>query len=573
MKPKSFKIQKTKSWPLVLGVDISASSLKYVLIRHTAARLRVEGFGRHFLGDDQEEAWSKLQNIIGLLLKKGSALNKAKIVVGSGEARVILTHESLPNLAKKELEQTISFSLQQELVNAGEEGEVVFSYQPLGPDPRQSNNTVFLCQAISEGQAIHRITPFINNEIIPDKLTTTISSLANLIHFLPASKSKKEIGILDIGRSRSMLTIIKDGKAQFYRDIVIGGEDFTKAITGTIFHEGRAIQFGTKEAEEFKFQYGYPLGYSEDMTFHGAPLTEIGTMIRPVVERLCNEIQRSIEFYRDKFEGAVVDEIFLVGGGSQIKHLAEVIADTISLPVSPFSYPDELKISGRQNEKDNFKSRFLEQAVAVSLALESDDSRNLLPKQFMKELKRSRLQNIIRYAAAAVVALIALASFQLNSTLKEKKAEVSTVEKRGSLFSQNAGLLFTALEGQERELKTELVALKSRGSQDLTPIYILRMLSNITPSIFSLVSFSYGEAKAETKKPEGTESAEPPGKQVIISGIVQKPPTDVEVVLAQYIIDLEESGFFSSVNLDKKMHLEEENAFRFSLIAQVRKGG
>jgi hypothetical protein len=46
------------------------------------------------------------------------------------------------------------------------------------------------------------------------------------------------------------------GQIDFVREIVIGGDDFTKAITGTIFHEGRAIQFTNKEAIEFKIKHG-----------------------------------------------------------------------------------------------------------------------------------------------------------------------------------------------------------------------------------------------------------------------------------------------------------------------------
>jgi len=565
MRSQSFKIEKSKSWALVLGVDISVASMKYVLLRRGASGLKIEGFGKHLLGSDVEDAWEKLQSIISLLTKKGGTAAKSKIVVGIGDNKVILKKESLPNLQKKEMEQTLSFSLQQELSSVGDDGEPVFDYVSIGADPNQSGHTMYVCTAITEDSALQKIAPFISNEIIPDKISPTVTSIANLVHFLPKQSRKKTIGIVDIGHSRSVLVIVKNENTEFFREMMIGGHDLTKSIIGTIFHEGKAIQFGNDEAEEFKLRYGYPLGYSEGMVFHGAPLEEIATMVRPVVERLCGELQRSIEFYKDKSDD-IVDEIFLIGGGASTKHLAAAISETISMPVEPLPFPDFIKFSGGQDNKRKFATKFLEQAPALALAMEKDNQTNLLPVQYKKELKKNARQGIFKLAAAVIVIMLALGWNQLDNVLKVKRAKLAKIEKQVSLTSSNIGFVYEALKTKESLINGKLNQVNLIGTQSNISIVILQVVSNILPDMFDLDEFQYNPSP-ETDLPQTPrldEEGKPVKEPILVNliGSARKPANDVEVYLARFIIDLEATGIFSEVKLENKIYETSEPRYK-----------
>ncbi|MBN2414444.1 pilus assembly protein PilM [bacterium] len=573
MNSKSFKIEKSKPWPLVIGVDISATSMKYVLVKRTTGAVRVEGFGKYLLGQDSEEAWDKLQNLIKMLFKKGSAIAKAKIVVGISDTKVVLKTESLPQLPRKEMEQTLKFSLQQELNIVGDEGEPVVDYMPVGPDPSQTGNTLYLCTAIAEDSAIQKIGAFIGNDIIPDKVIPTVSSIANLANFLPKESRRKSVGIVDIGRTRSVLVIVKDEKTEFFREMMIGGHDLTKSIIGTIFHEGKAIQFGNEEAEEFKMRFGYPLGYSHGMVFHGAPLEEIATMIRPIVERLCGELQRSVEFYKDK-SGGQVDEIYLIGGGAHTKHLAEAISDSVAIPVEPLPLTNSLKISGGADNRMKFAEKYLEQAPALSLALEKDNRTNLLPAQYKGELKKAARQNLIKFASLLVVALIAAGWYQLNQILTEKRDRVAQLERQISISSQNTGFLYEALQKQERIIAARIAQVNGVGRQDNMPIYILQTLSNILPDKFELTSFVYNPEPEQggRRLPEDVKEKEDAEEPVLVDmlGSAREITNDVEVYLARFILDLNTCGLFSEVTLDKKIYEKEKATFEFKIVAKVK---
>lgn len=573
MNSKSFKIEKSKPWPLVIGVDISATSMKYVLIRRKTGSVRVEGFGKYLLGQDSEEAWDKLQNLIRMLFKKGSLIGKAKIVVGVSDTKVVLKTESLPQLPRNEMEQTLKFSLQQELNIVGDEGEPVVDYVPVGPDPAQTGNTLYLCTAIAEDSAIQKIGPFIGNDIIPDKVIPTVSSIANLAYFLPRQSRNKSVGIIDIGRTRSVLVIVNNEKTEFFREMMIGGHDLTKSIIGTIFHEGKAIQFGNEEAEEFKMRYGYPLGYSHGMVFHGAPLEEIATMIRPVVERLCGELQRSVEFYKDK-SGGQVDELYIIGGGANTKHLAEAISDSVAIPVEPLPLTSALKIGGGPENRMKFEDKYLEQAPALSLALEKDNRTNLLPLQYKKELKKAARQNLIKFSSLLIITLVALGWYQLNRTLSEKRDRVAQIERQISISSRNTGLQYEALKKKEKMISARIAQVNSVGNQDNLAIYTLQTVSNLLPDIFELNSFVYNPEPEQTNRRlsnDGDESEqEVVPVQVDMVGAAVTFTNDVEVYLARFILDLNTCGLFSEVTLDKKIIEPEKGSFEFKIVATVR---
>jgi hypothetical protein len=382
------------------------------------------------------------------------------------------------------------------------------------------------------------------------------------------------VGILDIGVHKSMLVLLRNNKMDFFREISVGGNDFTKAIIGTIFHEGRAIQFTEEEATEFKFRYGYPLGFSEGMTFHGAPLSEVGAMMRPVVERLSGEIHRSIGFYKDKSASGEVEALYLIGGGSRLKHLSEVLEEKIGIPVSLFPVPEGLRVSGGKKHQENFAKRFSEHAISLSLAMETSLEGNLLPEPYQKIHRMAFVQKGIQYAALGVLVIIALLTLHLQKKVREKKDYVNATQERVSRI-QNYAPLFTALQTQKIALYKEIGSLNLHLQQDDFLIQMLRLVSHSVPKTLSLTTVEYG--KERTLERKGRKYVEQEGSNWIlrIRGMSENPPNDVGIYLAQLIVALEKSKYFSDVKLVEDMFSDEEDqqkVYEFELIGYVNNG-
>ncbi len=377
----AFNLSFAPAWNRVLGVDIGNDACQYVLIERKAGKIIVNSFGRYSYSGTHDPI-EGLYEIVPKLYKKNSHLKGAKLILGISEAMTVIKTESLPALSDNELKQTVKYSFEKELAGTEEGNPIVVGYYNLGQDPDKPDQSLYMLIGMYEDEINMMIQPFLAQGILPVKVVVNSMALSNLITLMPAEQKNIPLGILNIGISKSMLTIFKNGKVDFHREIVMGDNDFTKAIIGTIFHEGKAIQFSMEEAKEFKHKYGYPLGFIDSMSFKGAPFSELGAMMRPVVERMTGEIQRSIGFYSDKTRGESVSHLYLIGHGASLKHLDQVLNSRVGVPVSRFGVPKSIVISGDKKQKSIFKRRFHDQSVSFAIACETGLRGTLLPESY-----------------------------------------------------------------------------------------------------------------------------------------------------------------------------------------------
>ncbi len=571
----NFTLQKQKQWQRVLGIDYSSKSLKYVLVKRSVRGIKVDGFGKYsFTGEDTED---EVEKALNHLLKDNKYLRKSKIVIGLEDNDVVLKTESFPNLSRKEILQSIHFALQREISQEGIETEIICDYRPVEGDNKDSD---YITMGVPEDVVVNKVGVVVAQGATPSKVIPTIVTLLNVLQFIPGIKEMGEIGLMDIGATRSILIFVRDGRIEFYREILVGGDDFTKGITGTIFHEGKAIQLISEEAVEFKLKYGYPLEYSEGMSFHGAPISEIGTMMRPVVERLIGEIKRSIGFFKDKSESGDINRLYLLGGGAQLKNLPDILSEKLELSVFPLPFPKDVQITGNQEQKKIFRSKYLEQAVSFSLALEDSPEGNLLPDIYKKVHKTSTVKRYVLLFLGLFICILLMIWWMGEKEIDILEAQVVQYKNRISDIHEarsNAQLL-RVLENSKDELQSQLAELNASYTQDETLIQVLRMISHITPENCMVYSYEYKstqnlqeEEDSRRKRKKNDESQNKKGTVATIHLVYPDPPTDVEIVAFKFVVDLEESGFFSDVNMIQQEYAKDQSTFMFTVEAVLSK--
>ena len=570
MGQKSFKIQTHKAWPLVLGLDVGPRSLKYLLLRRKGKRFKVEGFGRYSIQNGETDTQKAVQQAVNQLFRGGTRFKKARTVLGVDGPQVVVKKESFPPLSKKELLQTISFEIQRELGKEGEASSFVFDYCALGQDPEKGGNVEYLTMGVPDEVVAEKIDWFVAEGNLPTKVTPYVAAIGNLVQFLPEESQHGSVGILDIGAQRSKLVFFKDGKLDFFREIIVGGDDFTKAITGTVFHEGRAIQFSMDEAMDFKTTYGYPLGFSEGMSFQGVSLSEVGAMMRPVVERLTSEIQRSIGFYVDQSEGSELEALYLVGGGARLKHLSEVLTEELGVPVSLLPFPSALGNGGNGANQTAFQERFLEQAVSLSLAMDTTPEGNLLPESYKQVHRTTFLRRSLLWGALGVFGLILFLTWTSLKRVRLARDRVDKMERRVARYLDVEDAL-SKIVVQKNALEEKMVTLSRLAQQDEGLIQVLRLFSHAVPPNISLVSLTYGEEKSASKKNQKGQQEGGKKWAVRLRGISRRPPSDVGIYVAQLIVEMKRSGYFSDVELVKEIVDPETGEYGFELVGFLKR--
>ncbi len=159
--------------------------------------------------------------------------------------------------------------------------------------------------------------------------------------------SENNVGIVDIGATKTSINVCCSGASLFTREVYLGGNDFTNAIS-----RHRGLNFF--EAEGFK------MDTSTDET-------ELASSINLTLEELCNEIQMSFDYFENQFD-AHVGEVLLTGGGSQMKGLSSGLSERFGRSTEIWNPLSEIEIKGSNLDEATLASVGPRMAVAVGLA-------------------------------------------------------------------------------------------------------------------------------------------------------------------------------------------------------------
>lgn len=553
----------------VLAVDIGYQNIKYLWLKKSRKQWIVENFGKISYQEDTEVPAEGLSKSISRLPFDPKKLKSSTVVIGLTPERYKVCKRSYPKLPAKELNQMVLFDLQREVMGEGESGEILYYLKSAGADLNQVDQIGYVLVGAAEEDITEKTTAFISHNIIPNMINIQFATFASLCHGLPSHTGP--VGFLDIGAQKSMLAIVQDGHIEYHREVMVGGNDFTKAITGTIFHEGRAIQLMTAEANEFKFKYGYPIGFSEGMTFQGAPLTEVGAMMRPVVERLAGEIHRSIGFFEEKGRVEKIQAVYLLGGGSLLKNLPEVLTEKVNIDIKRLPFPSNIRLGSHDKRSHIFQRKFAELAVAYSLVLSIDAKANLLPSIFKKIHMTAVIHRIVQYFILILIGGITLFSF--NMITKKNALATELIRLRVDVDEATTKeQLYTSLKNKKEGKASELQGIDNQIKTDPRPFKILKMLSNITPDEFILTKVEYlSKAEDSSDKKKKSEKKENENTwQLVLSGETKNPAEDIRIAVAQFVLELERSGYFTSIELTKDILADDRSSFMFDLVAEVK---
>lgn len=253
--------------------------------------------------------------------------------------------------------------------------------------------------------------------------------------------SHEILAIVDIGSIKTKVIIIEDGKVSFSRGIAIGGDTITEAMTGVLMSDkGERIVLTKEEAEKLKFEEGIP----SDI--------RILSMMRPVLERLSNQIKSSLEYYEHKFKTEPVKKVILAGGTSNLKGLKDFLSKEIGVIVV---------------------ENLPEIACATGLALTGEATLNIIPEKFTSE-KKTRLKNLFLKMALILAGFIFLL-FYASLSLRENNLKNEIKIYKSHLEN------IKDIEAFKDKMLVFGHAIGFVSSEDIDAGRIMKELSNLIP--------------------------------------------------------------------------------------------
>lgn len=286
---------------------------------------------------------------------------KKVVTLVTGRSVVIRTIE-MTIMTERELKNSVKFEAERYLPYSVAEAQIdgVIIRKPLPGDDKKME--VLLLAALRD-----RIT---DAEEVTKRAGLQVSSieleplaLLRLLQFtLSPEELKQTIALINIGASTSNINIFKDGMLRHSRVVTVAGNSFTRAI-------GQGMSLSFDDAEKLKKEKATVRIEKEGSPV--APTTmRIFNVIAPILTELVTEIQRTFDFYRSRYRGETVDVIYLTGGTSKLKNIAQYLSDEIGVRTGLFDPIKKIQVENTAGiSKNDLPELVPHLSVAFGLAL------------------------------------------------------------------------------------------------------------------------------------------------------------------------------------------------------------
>ena len=340
----------------LVGLDIGSSSLKLVALKGTPKGYILNRFYQLPLPQgvivdgalvDQEKLSAKIKE----LFKFSSCPTKNIVTSLSGHA-VISKKVSLTNMDEGELRELITEEATKYLP-FDNMAEVYFDFQVLGANEYNSNLLEVLLVAAKK-EIVDSYTGAITGAGLTPVIVDVDSFALETMYEENYDFEETDVVILvNIGASITNLNVLKNGASIFTRDFTLGGNAVTEAIR---------LRLGAtfEEAEEIKLA-----GPEGNAKLRDAGVEDLLSFAEPV----CQEIERSVDYFRSTFGGEDVKQVLLSGGGALITGITDELTRRLGIDTEIINPFRNIAYEKKAIQEDDIGAVGPIAAVAVGLAL------------------------------------------------------------------------------------------------------------------------------------------------------------------------------------------------------------
>ncbi len=318
---KKSKVKKVKSFTKpVVSFDFESESIKVVEGRYVNGQLKVTNYFKVPTQGALEDG--RIVNEKLLVKNLATALKehqvKAKYVVCTLNSTQIINRELfVPVVEEDELDTVVRFEIQQFLpINLSDYlvQYVILDQVEVNGEPRLKLNVVTFPEKMAA--TYYKVLKEVG--LKPYALDVTYNALGKLANYAELLNDVTDlegaVAFVDMGAQSIDLNIFTNGNVQFTRLIKSGGMTINERLN-------QLPDMSIKSAASL-----------ENAHLNGDEV--ISRILRLSVDEMMDELERVLQFYRNKSVGNQIDHIFILGGCSNIKGLEAYMSERLSIPTS-----------------------------------------------------------------------------------------------------------------------------------------------------------------------------------------------------------------------------------------------
>ncbi len=331
------------------GLDVGTTALRVVQLKGVGPVKTLYKYGQLATGgtitlSDAPADRQKITQLLGELIKQSGIVTK-NVAVNIPSNRVFTTLIDLDRLPPSELGKTINYQAESFIPTPIAKSKIDWAL--VGDSPQDPKKIEVLLSSV----------PTEVVEVRMDMLEATglnviaiePDSIALARSLIPDDATGSQM-VLDIGATITDLLIAMGGVPRLSRAIPTGTQTLIRTASQHLSIDG-------SQAEQFVFKFGLGQDKLEGRVYKA---------IIDVVDGLMNEVEKSIEFFQERYPSSRLERILVTGGASTLPELPVYIANKTGITVEIGNAWRNVSIPpDRQNELAAVSNHF---AVAAGLA-------------------------------------------------------------------------------------------------------------------------------------------------------------------------------------------------------------
>jgi type IV pilus assembly protein PilM len=524
----------------ILGIDLRVASVKLVEIDRKDQGFTLKNWGMTEVPFQLIDKHPQLEDAKADALKKLLQTSKIKsreavIIAGGNETFVKLY--TLADMPRSEAAQAIRWKLAEEIPYPIEEAVFDFYPTPRGEAFTEkvdyvaacTNRKTYLEAAYILGKAGIKL---VGITVLPE-------GLQELYKAELTGPDDKITSILYMGKRTTNISIYRHGVFEFNRELPIGGENITRAMSGILVSPEGRIEVSPEEAERIKVEYGVPINLDTFPKLGEIPISQLQAMVRPALEKMQSEVARTFEYYKGQTGEGTINKIILTGGSSLTPNLREFIAAGLGIPViSPEPLP---KLNPRLT-------------AALGAALSSTARINLLPEDVKyrwkiiakKFFKPQFLVSAFCAFLAVIYLFFWLQGFALQTEVRRIQQKLDELKPRLSRLD--------AIERSTKEEEKRRLTIRTFEQKRNKVPRILEEISRLIPESGAINTLNLNQTDLH------------------FWGIIFKRGEAAETLLSRFVLQLSISPLFSNIQLVQAVKNDDYSteSFNFEITGKIK---
>ncbi|MBK8976487.1 MAG: type IV pilus assembly protein PilM [Planctomycetes bacterium] len=334
----------------VVGLDVGSSSIKAIEITQDKYEYIITAFAHVDVAGEQgvRDALADLFRQGGFRTKRVASSVSGKSVIFRYLETAKLPDDELLAAVRAEANKYIPFDVDEVQLDAQRLVDVPAAEGVEGAKEQMKVLLVAAKRSLVQDQA-QMLTEL---GLVPVSIGVDAFALGNAFELNDIvspglRESDHTVALVDVGFTKSSINILRNNVTYFAREVAMGGQDLTNAIT-------RRFGLETFEAEALKRD-------PQDQ------IAEVQDAVGSVLDDLGNEINLSFDFFENQFDGEV-EEVYLSGGSALLPFLEEGLEKIFEKRTRVWNPIEGLKVKSDNVDIGALNQSAPQLAIAVGLA-------------------------------------------------------------------------------------------------------------------------------------------------------------------------------------------------------------